>query len=166
MESSQAIFKSVQQKSRQLSSWLQPSRRLQGHCGKANAGFSAAVSGSAPSLTIVYGLSPPAVRKAFASLSSARLHSYIRPCCGLCPGHSVVRTAGAKRSSDPEDHDCYRPCSAAGLACSDSLASHHNHQKTITSLLTPSSGSGALPVAAESPFVAPHRPADPHQFVG
>ena len=46
---------------------------------------------------------------------------------GHCPGHSVVRAAGAKRSSDHKDHHCYRPCSAAGLACSDSLASHHNH---------------------------------------
>ncbi len=49
----------------------------------------------------------------------------------LRPGHSAVRAAGAKRSIDHRDHDCYRPCSAAGLACSDSAAAHHNHKKTI-----------------------------------
>lgn len=115
---------------------------------------------------MVYGLSPQAVRKAFSILSSARLHSYIRPCRGQCPGHSVVRAAGAKRSSDPEDHDCYRPCSAAGLACSDSFASHHNHWKSHTFLITPPSGGPCtLPVAAETSLVTPDRPADPHQFV-
>ncbi|MHC9210268.1 hypothetical protein ACYTPM_32415, partial [Pseudomonas aeruginosa] len=50
-----------------------------------------------------------------------------------CPGHSVVRAAGAKRSIDHEDHDCYRPYSVAGLACFDSVAAHHNHKKIITS---------------------------------
>jgi len=68
---------------------------------------------------------------AFAPVVSAVAFVY-PACCGLFrPGQSVVRAAGAKRSIDHADHDCYRPYSAAGLACSDSAAVHHNHQKTI-----------------------------------
>lgn len=51
---------------------------------------------------------------------------------GRCrPGHSVVRAAGAKRSTDHGDQTCYRPCSVAGLACSDSVIVHHNHGKNL-----------------------------------
>lgn len=77
------------------------------------------------------------------SLAFARVVSavaFVYPACAgrYRPGHSVVRAAGAKRSIDPEDQHCYRPCSAAGLACSDSAAAHHNHKKTITAyLITP-----------------------------
>ncbi|MFQ7952935.1 hypothetical protein ACIMNZ_26740, partial [Escherichia coli] len=68
---------------------------------------------------------------AFAPVVSAVAFVY-PACCGLFrPGQSVVRAAGAKRSIDHADHDCYRPYSAAGLACSDSAAVHHNHLKTI-----------------------------------
>lgn len=55
----------------------------------------------------------------------------------LCPGYSVVRAAGAKRSSDLRDHDYYRPCFAAELALSDSVALHHSH-RTLYFPLTPS----------------------------
>ncbi|WP_236715585.1 hypothetical protein, partial [Pseudomonas sp. BMS12] len=71
MESAQVIFKNVQQRSSQLSSWLQPSRRLQGHCGKANTGFAAAVFGSAPSLTIVSSRSLRSLGRPQATLAAA-----------------------------------------------------------------------------------------------
>ena len=71
MESAQAIFKNVQQRSSRLSSWLQLSRRLQGRCGKANAGFTAAVSGSAPSLTIASSRSLRSLGRPQATLAAA-----------------------------------------------------------------------------------------------
>ncbi|WP_236715510.1 hypothetical protein, partial [Pseudomonas sp. BMS12] len=71
MESAQAIFKNVQQISSQLSSWLQPSHRLQGHCGKANAGFAASVFGSTPSLTIVSSRSLRSLGRPQATLAAA-----------------------------------------------------------------------------------------------
>ena len=84
-------------------------------------------------ITNVYGLSPQVVSKAF--IYTCRQRGCIR-ISGLFwafrPGQSVVRAAGTKRSIDHVDHDCYRPYSAAGLACSDSAAAHHNHKKTIT----------------------------------
>lgn len=58
---------------------------------------------------------------AFAPVVSAVAFVY-PACCGLFrPGQSVVRAAGGKHSIDHEDHDCYRPCSAAGLVCFDSV---------------------------------------------
>ena len=71
MESSQAIFNNVLQISRKLSSWLQPTRRLLGHCGKANAGFTASVFGSAPSLTIVSSRSLRSLGRPQAELAAA-----------------------------------------------------------------------------------------------
>jgi hypothetical protein len=71
MESTQAIFNNVQQISRQLSSQLQPSRRLQGRCGKANAGFAASVSGSAPCLTLVSSRSLRSLGRPQAKLAAA-----------------------------------------------------------------------------------------------
>ena len=71
MESSQAIPKNAQQISSQLSSWLNPLRHLQGHCGKANAGFTASVSGSAPSLTIVSSRSLRSLGRPQATLAAA-----------------------------------------------------------------------------------------------
>jgi hypothetical protein len=77
---------------------------------------------------------PTSSEQSFAFALVVSAVAFVYPACfGLFrPGHSVVRAAGAKRSIDPWDHHCYRPYSAAGLACSDSAAAHHNHKKTIT----------------------------------
>ena len=83
---------------------------------------------------------PTSSEQSFAFAPVVSAVAFVYPACAgrLRPGHSVVRAAGAKRSIDPADQRCYRPCSAAGLACFDSAAAHHNHQKTITSyLITP-----------------------------
>jgi len=86
------------------------------------------------SLTTGIWTLPTSSEQSFAFAPVVSAVAFVYPACfGLFrPGHSVVRAAGAKRSIDPRDHRCYRPCSAAGLACSDSAAAHHNHKKTIT----------------------------------
>lgn len=52
----------------------------------------------------VYGLSPQAVRNSFFDPVVSAVAFVYLACSGHCPGHSVVRAAGAKCSSDREDH--------------------------------------------------------------
>jgi len=75
---------------------------------------------------------PTSSEQSFAFAPVVSAVAFVYPACAgrLRPGHSVVRAAGGKRSIDRADHDCYRPCSAAGLACFDSVA-HHNQMKKL-----------------------------------
>jgi len=122
---------------------------------------------SSPRLTSVYGLSPQVVSKALLlHLSSARLHSYIRPVLGFPPWPFCSSRSGGQAFNRSLNHHCYRPCSAAGLACFDSAAVHHNHKKPSRLPDHPRRQAGfalcQLPLKRRSWH---HRPADPHQFV-
>jgi len=88
-------------------------------------------------LTIRIWTLPTSSEQSFAFAPVVSTVAFVYPAFfeRLRPGHSVVRAAGTKRSIDHGDHHCYRPCSAAGLACFDSAATHHNHKKIITPLL-------------------------------
>src|SRR3990167_627499 len=49
----------------------------------------------------------------FASVVSTVAFSYSAYFRLYCPGHSVVRAVGTKRSIDPEEQHCDLPCSVA-----------------------------------------------------
>lgn len=81
----------------------------------------------------VYGLSSQIVGKAFdlpcRRCGCMRISGLTM---GSTPWPFFNSRNGAQRSRDLSDQHYYRPCSTAGLACSVSAATHHNHKKTIT----------------------------------
>lgn len=101
-------------------------------------------------------------------LSSARLHSYIRPVMGACPGPFCSSRSGGQAFNRSRKSSLlsalFRCRTRLFRQCCYSPQPQENHH---TFLITPPSGGlYALPVNIKTPLMAPHLPANPYQLVG